>query len=139
MVNLQKSVSSSRDFVKATVNLGVFSFPLARSMSRAGWWVRTLVSPTVWDGHWRERIGFLLPERSDKWWEIRDTDEAVAVGVEIASVLTTYGLPALAAVASTDRLRALWESGRSPGVTEKQRLDYLRALGSVISAAESPP
>src|SRR5207249_1118622 len=60
VINLQKSVWSSQDQVKATVHLGVFSLPLARELARRGHWVRTLDTPTEADCHWQERIGFLL-------------------------------------------------------------------------------
>jgi hypothetical protein len=130
LVNLQKSRSSDSRSVRATVNLGVFSFVVSRDCTRPELWSRSLNYPSVWDCHWRERIGFLMPQKSDRWWEAQSVEEAARAGEEIAAALTLHGLPALGEVASTDRLRALWERGNSPGLTDKQREEYLVALDS---------
>lgn len=132
LVNLQKSTSSDSASVRATVNLGVFSYAVSRACEGTGIWALVPTTPSVWDCHWQERLGHLMPEMKDRWWEARSPAEAMQTGEEIAAALTTYGLPALDQVDSTDRLRALWESGRSSGLTEKQRQEYLAALATIV-------
>ncbi len=104
------------------MNLGVFSRIVAGKLG-----INTS-EPTIPDCHWRERIGFLIPDRFDKWWEVNDEHQAQQVGAEIVALLDSVGIPALEAVASTRNLRMLWASGRSPGLTDVQRQRYLDRL-----------
>ncbi len=69
-----------------------------------------------------------MPGRRDQWWEI---SEAVAVGAlasEVSEVIATDGAPYVAHYLDVDELIALWESGKSPGLTETQRVRYLEKL-----------
>jgi hypothetical protein len=121
-VSLQKSQSSTSAQVTVTVNLKVCSYPLCRALGYAP------DHPLAAEGHWQQRLGFLLPMSRDLWWTARSLDQAAGVAEEIADALLWYGLPALEAVSSTEKLRALWESGRSPGISNQQRTDFLAAL-----------
>jgi hypothetical protein len=47
---------------------------------------------------------------------------------EIADRLARYGIPGLSALRDLDALRALWASGRSPGLMERQRREMLRQM-----------
>lgn len=72
-----------------------------------------------------------MPDPSDRWWDVSDA----SVGEVSKTVVTTvvrYGLPALDAIDSVEALRALWESGRSPGLTEQQRRRNLAMLGTAM-------
>ena len=84
--------------------------------------------PNILDSHWRERLGYLLPERHDKWWEVQSHEQAHEAGVEIAESLMNHALTELQGIASTGRLKTLWEAGKSPGLTEYERKQYLLAL-----------
>jgi tRNA U55 pseudouridine synthase TruB len=114
-VNLQKSVSSTSVSLKATVNLQVYSRTLTRAMGYS------MGYPADPHRHWRERIGAVMPERRDTWWSAQTLPEAEQAGEEIAEALTRYGLPALHAVSSTEKLRALW-------VQRGDHSDYVAAL-----------
>jgi hypothetical protein len=122
LVQLQSSTRSTAQRLVATVNLAVFSTLLEARLGDP------VPSPSVPGAHWRERIGHLAPARDDLWWEVTRPAEAEAAGAELAALLRDFGLPALAELDSTERLRALWEAGRSPGLTEGQRRRYLEAL-----------
>lgn len=128
LVNLQKSTGSDSASVRATVNLGVFSFVVSRACDHQDLWRHASATPSIWNCHWRERIGFLMPDPSDRWWTVTSVEEATKAGDEMGAALIRYGLPALDQVGSTDRLRALWARGESPGLSEKQREEYLAAL-----------
>ena len=117
VVNLQSSTGSSSEALKVTCNLGI---RVDRLANRPG--------TSVWDAHWRERIGFFLPEPQDHWWECASDDNARQAGREIAALLEAKAIPAMEQLASPAALAALWSSGRSPGLTERQRVDYLSEL-----------
>jgi hypothetical protein len=122
LINLQKSQSSSSDEVKITVNLAVWIKALAPI--RAG----VTDKPNVASSHWRQRIGFLSPQRYDKWWTVEGVSSAQLAGEEIATDLEEWGLPALDGLSSVQALVDLWNGGESPGLTSMECDRYLRAL-----------
>lgn len=122
VVQVQKSQKTTRELLVTTVNLGVFSHLLAARLGQDS------SKPTVWDCHWQERIGFLVPERYDKWWEVASNEKAHDVGDEIVGILTKHGIPTLEHLSSTSSLRSLWTTGKSPGLTEVQRRRYLSLI-----------
>ena len=127
LVNLQSSTGSTQAALKVTCNLAI---QVDRLADRPG--------TSVWDAHWRERIGFFLPEPRDHWWACGIDDEARQAGREIAAVLESRALPAMEQLASPAALAALWSSGRSPGLTERQRLDYLSRLSASAGSTAEP-
>lgn len=125
VIQLQKSTSSNRDAIKATVNLCVYSTVIGEKLGfdRPNLLVR--------DPHWYQRIGLAGPWESDKWWEAATEEQAQAAALEIVQALETYGLSALDQVATTDQLKNLWLSGNSSGgLSEKTRQLHLRCLKS---------
>lgn len=125
LVNLQRSTSSTKDVLILTLNLGVYSVLLADRAREEG---QFAPPSSIWACHWNRRIGGLMPGNSDQWWRLARDGDAALVEKELLEGLERYGLPALEGVASTARLRALWETGASPGLTDKQRQDYLALL-----------
>jgi hypothetical protein len=119
LVSVQSSIRNSASCLRVTINLGV--------------WIPELedpgTKPDVWSAHWRERLGFLMPEPSDRWWEARSEIEAAAAGSEIGHALTTFAFPAFDDLRTADALAALWRSGQAPGLTELEARRYLDALG----------
>src|SRR5687767_13291878 len=61
LVNLQSSTSSSSERLKFTVNIGIKFEGLLSEREKK--------STSVWDSHVQWRIGQLLPQRNDNWWE----------------------------------------------------------------------
>lgn len=122
IVNFQKSGKSTQDILIGTVNLGVVSKPIAERMDQIP------ANIPIWDAHWRQRLGHLIPEHTDKWWEVHDAEQAIQAGDEIISLLMIYGLPAIELVSSTSKLRELWQTGQSPGLTAGQRDQFLAVL-----------
>jgi len=123
-VQLQSSSKTTGAKLVATVNLGVFSRTIATRLGN-------MRKPNILDGQWQERIGLLIEGRRDKWWEISSNDEAMEVGEEIARILLQAALPQFQRISSSNGLKRLWETGKSPGLTEYQRLQYLKALTAV--------
>src|SRR6266446_4056805 len=69
IIDFQRSVKSSKNALLFTITLGVVCGDLLDSGSSAARKAQIL------DAHVRQRIGMLLPDCPDKWWEItRATD-----------------------------------------------------------------
>jgi hypothetical protein len=122
LVQLQGSERSTASDAALTVNLGVFS----RALQAHG--ERGLSSIAGYTCHWWQRIGFVSPDHSDRWWRVHGPVSAVEAGAEIAALLKLYGLPALERLSSTDRLRAHWRDGGDGGVNRTMRDRFLAVL-----------
>jgi len=123
LVTVQSSVGSTADAVRMTVNLGV--------------WVPALegdAKPDIWSAHWRERLGFLMPEKRDVWWDAASDDEARVVAHRIAGAVRDFGLPALSGLANRRALLDLWRTGSYPGLTEVFAERLLKRLGTIVEA-----
>lgn len=119
-VTLQSSTSSTATELKLTVNLGV----LIPSLNEAG------RPRDVWSSHWNQRLGALLPMPSDRWWQISSDQEASVAAGEIVAGLRDFGLPILDELTTKAALVALWQSGRSPGITEGHRKQCLERIAN---------
>jgi Domain of unknown function (DUF4304) len=128
LVELQKSKKSTGNELVFTINLGVYSLLLAKRLGQSD------RRPEVADCHWTQRLGVLSGELEDKWWDVSDVFEATNVGEEITRLLKNYALPTFARLGSTAALRALWQTGQCPGLTEYQRNEYLKVLMQEKSA-----
>lgn len=122
MASLQSSSSSTAGAVRLTVNLAVWVPALAHGRA-----------PDIWAAHWRERLGFLMPDRGDRWWHIASGTEAVSASHEIGAAISKWALPELDRLSSAEALGRLWRSGVSPGLTNAQAERFLLEL------SERPP
>jgi hypothetical protein len=122
IIQFQRSNSNNAETVRFTLNLSIvcgrlldgFSPPLDRTSEM--------------HGHVRERIGFLLPQPHDKWWMLDANIAPETIAEEIGSLVADSAIPFLREHLGCDKLQALWESGRAPGLTEFQRVRYLGVL-----------
>ncbi len=124
LVELQGSRHSTANEYTYTVNVAVFIPALVYEDSRA------TTKPTVAAAHWRQRLGYLGPEREDTWWSATNAKESAANGQDIRLKLTRYALPLLDELSSAAAVASLWSEGRSPGLTEHQRKEYLARLNA---------
>ena len=122
-IQLQSSLKTTKHFLVATVNLGIFSLKVAERVGNTR-------APNILDAHWRERIGRFTQTGSDKWWEIDSEQKAHVSGHEILSVLMNRALPHMRSLASTESLESLWQTGYSPGITDYERQRFIQALDS---------
>ena len=125
-VQLQSSRQSTKDLLIATVNLGIFSQTIAERVGNTH-------DPNIHQSHWRKRIGMFFPAGSDKYWEIHSESEANSCATEITSILTQNVLPEMESFASTENLKLLWGEGKSPGIGENQRRQYLQILDDIAT------
>src|SRR5690606_15259551 len=68
IIDVQSATGSTPRAVDVTINLGVFVPRLEDAE----------VEPSVWSAHWRQRIGYLMPEARDVWWIIDSEEKAKA-------------------------------------------------------------
>ncbi|MDN2700410.1 DUF4304 domain-containing protein [Janthinobacterium sp. SUN100] len=126
LVNWQISTDDLPGKIKFTINVGVHNLELAKILEEDG-------KPDVWDCHLRQRVGFLLPEHSDKWWIVDSTSPIPQALVdELRGILREYVMPFLSGLSAKDDLLDLWKTGVSPGKTDRQRLNFINLLEKSI-------
>ena len=124
LIELQKSQKSSTEAVVLTGNVGVVSERLARFFSIP---LKSNHPPQASEWHWRQRLGFLLSEGQDKWWTIGPGVKIEHVARQMEGALE-LALPEIEKHIQDETLRDIWLIGRSPGLTEVQRLKNLAVL-----------
>lgn len=109
-VNVQASVSNRADEGRFTLNLGVYFHGVATRLARpaAG------KTPKEYDATVRLRIGHLLPEERDYWWEICSHTDVEALSGEIAGHLRDLALPWLESLATLESTLHEVTTGRFP-------------------------
>lgn len=130
LLDFQKSRKSTADEIIFTINLGVCSGKLLEFFSPD----LLEQKPSIEACHWRERVGFLLPERQDNWWLVRATEALDPLVDEVKSCLILVAIPTIEQHLSDEQLCNEWSSGRSPGLTDIQRLVNLSVLLKVAGA-----
>lgn len=122
LIEFQKSTKSSHDDLIFTVNLGIVCGDLAGDV------LPDVHKARIIDAHLRQRIGMLLLERSDKWWQITASSNRDGLIQELIELLIKIAVPYVKSHLPTDSLITLWESGQSPGLTAVQRSRFLSLL-----------
>lgn len=123
IIDFQKSRDSSANEITFTINLGVSSTELRKFDEKD-----ISQKPSVWEAHWRKRIGFLLPVNDDYWWPLNENVDLEKLASEIIAALDKFAIPELHNRSSDTQLEQLWLTGASDGLTELQRLIYLSTL-----------
>ena len=124
IIEFQRSDTSSDDRIIFTINVGVVCGDLLDSE-------RTDIGrSSIVDAHLRTRLGALLDTPNDMWWELNAISEADALTTELLELLVSKAVPFLERHMNEQALVALWESGRSPGLTAVQRARFLSELKS---------
>jgi hypothetical protein len=124
IIDVRKSSKSTTDRATFTMNVGMWSARIGRFVTGR------LKShpPGIDDCHWRERIGFLLPAREDRWWTIGESDDPATVAGQLSPIFNDVAVPAVIAHLQDEALRDEWLAGNSAGLTDVQRLMYLTIL-----------
>lgn len=124
LIDFQKSKDSERGKIKFTINLGIRSATIAQALqSIRGDQI------SIETCHWSKRIGFLLPENRDHWWEIGDDrNKTTSIIQEISGILKEIAVLDLKKHIKDESLIEEWLTGQSEGATELQRYIYLTIL-----------
>lgn len=137
IVNVQASQTNQGAEGRFTLNLGVY-FP---AVARRHGPVASGAYPKEYESTYRERIGALMPERSDHWWEITPATDLQKMAEEVAEAYRRFAVPwletmlDLAAVLPMLRRRgdsltaasAALELGRMDEATEIVENAYMKA------------
>jgi hypothetical protein len=133
--NVQKSVASTAAYVFFTINVGVWSERVATAVTPA----HRPRRPSVWDCHWQERVGHLLPEKRDVWWTLDSEMESSRLSDYLRQITSEHAIPAILAHTSDEALRDLWLSEVSHGLTNYRRLQNLLVLLKALGPSDHLP
>ncbi len=122
-INLQSSQSSTLATLKTTLNLEIASLTLAQ--------LEDGLPASKHIRHWTERIGFFLEEPFDKWWTIHSLHDADIAANEIVDIIENRVLNEFKKLRTTADLANLWRNNKCPGLTEFQRLEYLKLVDAL--------
>lgn len=131
IINFQKSTKSTADQIIFTVNLGIASSRLSNFFGV----IYPDYGPNIYDCHWRKRLGRLI-EANDKWWSIDCGSSIDEFGESISNYLLSSAIPEIAKYIDDQMLRDLWLSGKSPSLSEFQRLIHLSVFLKEIGPLE---
>ena len=126
LISFKKSSTSSFNETIFTIEIGISSQRLQHFFSH------TYSIPTIDKCHWSQRIGFLLPHGSDLWWTVNCSTDLYNLCKTMKKILSTYAIRELETYISDESLRDLWLTGKSPGLTDIQRLLNLSVILSDI-------
>ncbi|MGN6578216.1 MAG: DUF4304 domain-containing protein [Nocardioides sp.] len=99
LLGFQRARFGTRHDVLFTVNLFACSHAgwAALVEKRPQWGPKPILGAHYEDPAWSMRIGHLMPERLDHWWQVLDDSDTEALADEVIGVLREYGVPALRA------------------------------------------
>ena len=130
LINFQKSTHSNIEEIRFTVNLGV------SSGKSSHFYAPDLPprKPLIQTCHWEQRIGKLLPEANDKWWQIRPDESIDHLVHELKTCIANHAIPEITQHISDEQLVGAWLSGKSLGTSDFQRLKHLSVLRKLSGA-----
>lgn len=108
-INFQSSQWNTSDQARFTINLWVYLPAIAVA---DGDMVIEDASKRRF-GHCEIRLGFLLPESGDRWWEVSSPTEVAQTADEVRSAIEQYAIPYLHKAATLEGVAEL--SGYLPG------------------------
>jgi Domain of unknown function (DUF4304) len=123
LIDVQRSVSSTKDVVRFTINLGIQSKSIL-----AFFGARAAAFPSLDDCHWRVRIHQLAPSEVPEWATIDHQTDLDSLGRGLRMWIQMYAIPALEQYGYDAALTELWMSGDGPGLTRFQRLMNVAVL-----------
>lgn len=124
IIDFQRGRKSIGDSVVFTINLGICSSIIRKLISEIG----MNVKPSIEDCHWCKRVGLVMPQKNDYWWQIDNSTIVVDLSDEIVTLFETVILAEIESNIQNVNLEAKWLNGISDGVTEMQRYIYLTTL-----------
>jgi hypothetical protein len=120
-VSFQKSVENTKNDTYFTADFLIRHDVIARMLKELGY-------SSFNDVQYRQRIGSLLVPQQDFWWHLSLSSDFDALQSEVLELVIHHGIHELLKYQTEQSLRDLWLSGRSPGLTEPQRLICLAIL-----------
>lgn len=126
IINFQKSRDSNADFLKFTINFGVYSDILGKLE-----YFESKTNPEIIDCQWQARVGQFMDGRPDYWWEIFFSDDPKYLTIDVFKKIDSIILPEIEKRMSIDGLISCWLNEDHYGTTEISRFKYLTYLLTV--------
>jgi hypothetical protein len=101
VINVQSSKWNSGADGQFTLNLGRYFPALAKLEGNAA----SKEIPKEYDCSLRARIGMLLPDNKDLWWDVSASTDSALLAKNVQNLTKTYALPWLDRVASINSLQ----------------------------------
>lgn len=97
LLGFQSSRFNTSEALTFTVNLCAVSRLVWESRRREQSHLPEKPSPGIFYGRfsWSCRLGHLMPENRDVWWDLDEDADAKDVASEVVATISAYGLPAL--------------------------------------------
>lgn len=125
IINFQKSQDSTNDYLKFTINFGVYSDNLGQTFDFA---YDESKLPDVWSCHWQARIGQFMPGSPDHWWSIKASDSLDNINSVVISDVLNIVVPEINEHLSDNGLAECWLKNMYSGTTVLNRFKYLTLL-----------
>jgi hypothetical protein len=103
LLQLQRSQFSSAAEVRFTVNVSLWSPAAHEALGRLSWVPPVKKVPTEPACQVRQRIGFLMPKRTDLWWKVTASRPQDLADVRVA--IESKALPFLESIETDEGLR----------------------------------
>ncbi|MFX1707199.1 DUF4304 domain-containing protein [Chitinophaga sp. CC14] len=134
LIGFQKSRSSTKEYVRFTINVGVSSGALRRCIDEDD----SAQNPDMESSHWQCRIGSLMPGHTDHWWELNQNDTDEDVIFDVIRKLKDLAIPAIQMRISDSGLIDMWKSSDYGGTTLFKKYVYLTTLLKLGKSEELP-
>lgn len=122
VIDFQRSVDSSSGRILFAVNVGMVHEELLRSYESS------FANANCVSAKFSCRLNALLPGGKPDWWELTAFTLPETLAEEVSEAIVRLGVPYILPYMDREALKALWETGYSPGLTDGQRRMYLDVL-----------
>ena len=123
LIGLQRSIFNSKSDVKFTANVGVMFEKCIEPWCNS---VSVVKRPSAMYLHVNERLGFLMPEHCDRWWEIRADTNASDLVNDFVPKVSEYAVPFVQRHLKVEDVLDMLRRGHSPpGMNEHTREEFL--------------
>lgn len=124
IVNFQKSLDSTKEGIKFTVNFGVYSGILGELLGG----YNNVIKPRVYDCQWQARVGTFMHGSPDYWWFVKISDNIDGVISELKEAVQNIIVPELNKRLSDEDLIKSWINEKHAGTSAAGRFIYLTTL-----------
>jgi len=132
LIEFQRSRASSQGAIRFTVNVGVEYRLLSNFFGASS----VGAPPKIEHCHWRDRLGFLMPEQHDLWWTIDSETDCHRLSEVLSGALRRYAVPTIMSRLSAKELLQELRLPTFRGATALQRLMYLSVAARAAGESE---
>lgn len=123
VINFQKSRDRNAEFLKFTLNFGVYSDILGKFE-----YYESKINPGIIDCQWQARMGKFMDGKPDYWWKIYKSDNTDDLITQVHNQITDVVLPEINKRSSINGLINCWLNENQYGTTEIGMFKYVTTL-----------